>query len=245
MDDITAAKLAIKLLDLTSLNKDDNEAKVEVLCKRALTPYGNVAAVCIYPRFIPFAIDYLKGTGVKIATVVNFPEGKSSIEDVKKEIQKAINFGADEIDAVFPYHKFMEGDFEFCQAFLKMVVEECGKKHTTKIILETGELKKTSLILEASKMCIDAGVGFIKTSTGKTEVSATPEAANIILEAISSAKKAVGFKASGGIKTTYDAKKYLILANSILGSRWISPKNLRIGASSVLDELIKTIEKGV
>ncbi|MDD4557108.1 MAG: deoxyribose-phosphate aldolase [Alphaproteobacteria bacterium] len=245
MDDVTAAKLAIKLLDLTSLNKDDTESKIEALCKKAVTPYGNVAAVCVYPRFIPFAIDYLKGTGVKTATVVNFPEGKMSIEETRKEIQKAINFGSDEIDAVFPYQKFMAGDFSFCKDFLKMVTEECGKKHVSKIILETGELKKLSLIIEASKMCINFEIDFLKTSTGKTEVSATPEVANAILETISTGKKAVGFKASGGIKTAYDVKKYLILANSIMGSRWISPKNLRIGASSVLDDLIKTIETGV
>ncbi|MFV0626229.1 MAG: deoxyribose-phosphate aldolase [Alphaproteobacteria bacterium] len=245
MDDITAAKLAIRLLDLTSLNKDDNEARIEALCKRATTPYGNVAAVCVYPRFIPFAIEYLKGTNIKTATVVNFPEGNSSLEEVQKEIKKAINFGADEIDAVFPYQKFMAGDISFCQDFLKMITEECGKKHTSKIILETGELKKNSLITSACKMCIDAGVSFIKTSTGKTEVSATPEVANLILETILSGKKPVGFKASGGIKTAYDAKKYLILANSIMGTRWISPKNLRLGASSVLDDLIKTIETGV
>lgn len=244
MDDISAAKVLIGMLDLTSLNNDDAAPKIEKFCKKATTPYGNVAAVCVYPEFVPVVKESLNDTGVKAATVVNFPKGEGSVESVRKEIKNAIELGADEIDAVFPYKKFMSGDKEFCADFLKMVVEECGKNITTKIILETGELKTTKLIKEASKMCIDADVNFIKTSTGKTKISATPEAANAILETIKESKKRVGFKASGGIKDTYDAKKYLILTEAILGNNWLSPNTLRIGASSLLDDLIDTIEKG-
>lgn len=244
MDDVTAAKVAINLLDLTSLNDNDSAPRIEKLCKKAITPYGNVAAVCIYSKFITVAKELLRGTNIKVATVVNFPKGDSDIKKVREEIKKAISFGANEIDAVFPYKKFIKGDIDFCKEFVHMFVEECGKKVTTKIILETGELKSSKLIINACNLCINSGVNIIKTSTGKTDVSATPEVANMILETIKESTKDVGFKASGGIKTTYDAKKYLILSQAIMGDKWISPKHLRFGASSLLDDLIKTIEQG-
>ena len=119
----------------------------------------------------------------------------------------------------------------------------CGSQ-TLKIILETGEIKSAALIAAATKFCVSHGANFIKTSTGKTETSATPEAANAILEAIASGRRNAGFKASGGIKTLEEAKKYLILANAIMGYKWISPKNFRIGASSLLNNLIEIIERG-
>lgn len=244
MDDVTAAKMAISLLDLTSLNDNDSAPKIEKFCKRAITPYGNVAAVCIYSKFITIAKELLRDTNIKIATVVNFPKGESTTKTVQDEIKKAISLGANEIDAVLPYKKLMAGDIEACRDFLSMVVEECGKNATTKIIIETGELKSSKLIIEACKLCIEAGVNFIKTSTGKTETSATPEVANLILETIKESGKDIGFKASGGIKTTYDAKKYLILADAIMGNKWISSQHLRFGASSLLDDLLKTIEQG-
>ena len=117
-------------------------------------------------------------------------------------------------------------------------------KKTLKIIIESGELKTIDKIKEASSLCISANVDFIKTSTGKTEISATPEAANAILETISLSNKKIGFKASGGIKTLTDAKKYLSLAQSIMGSEWANSSNFRIGASSILTNLIETIERG-
>lgn len=244
MDDVTAAKILISSLDLTSLSDNDNEYSIEKLCQRAITPYGNVAAVCVYPKFVPQARKFLEDTNIKIATVVNFPKGELDFNNLSREIKEAIKFGTDEIDAVFPYKSFLNGDLESCEKFLEVVTYECGKKYRSKIILETGELQKTSLIAKASKMCINQGVNFIKTSTGKTKISATPEAANIILETIASCKKPVGFKASGGIKTFEDAKKYLTLANSILGSKWLSSKNFRIGASSVLDDILNVINRG-
>ena len=119
-----------------------------------------------------------------------------------------------------------------------------GGETTTKIILETGELAKASRIAEATRLCLNKGVGFIKTSTGKTPVSATPEAANIILETIAASRRKAGFKASGGIRTIDEAKKYLTLAQTVMGSGWISPEHLRIGASSLLDNLLQTIKQG-
>lgn len=243
MDDINAAKILISSLDLTSLNSDDNEFKIEKLCERAVTPFGKVAAVCIYPKFVPLAKTLLKGTGIKIATVVNFPDGNSDIAKLRKEIKNAVKLGANEIDAVFPYRDFIAGNTAACETFLEAVQEECGE-HVSKIILETGELQKTSLIAEAAALCIKHGGGFIKTSTGKTPVSATPESANIILETIAKNKKHAGFKASGGIKTFDEAKKYLVLANSIMGNKWVSPQTFRIGASSLLDDLLNILNRG-
>lgn len=242
MDNVNAAKTLIKSLDLTSLDHNDTKESITALCKRAATPYGNTAAVCIYPEFIPIALKEAP-EGVKIATVVNFPEGGTDIKETEKEIKKALKSGADEIDAVLPYRALINGDEETCRAFLEMCRRATADK-TLKIIIESGELKSTSLIKKAAQMCIDAGADFIKTSTGKTKISATPEAANAILEVIKTSGADVGFKASGGIKTTEDAKKYLILANAIMGAGWATPQRFRIGASSVLADLLKTIEQG-
>lgn len=242
MDNVTAAKILISSLDLTSLSHDDTKESITDLCKRAVTKYGNAAAVCIYPEFIPFALAAAP-QGVNIATVVNFPAGGNDIKSVEKEIKKAIKAGADEIDAVLPYRDLLSGNEELCRNFLNMCREMTVGK-LLKIIIESGELKSTSLIKKATQMCIDAKVDFVKTSTGKTKVSATPEAANAILEVIRANGGKTGFKASGGIKTTEDAKKYLVLANAILDPAWPTPARFRIGASSVLNDLLKTIEQG-
>ncbi len=242
MDNPTAAKKIIKSLDLTSLNHNDTAESITSLCQRAQTPYGTTAAICIYPEYISTAIKE-KPQGIKIATVVNFPDGSANVEETSKEIKKALKLGADEIDAVLPYRNLINGDEETCLKLLQMCRSACGDK-CLKIIIESGELKTTNLIKKAAQMCIDCGADFIKTSTGKTKISATPEAANAILEVIKASGKDVGFKASGGIKTTEDAKKYLTLANSIMGPSWPTPNHFRIGASSVLTDLLKTIEQG-
>ena len=241
MNDVEAAKIIIGCLDLTSLESKDTEAKIERLCEKAKA--NKVAAVCTHAKFIPLTKNLLKNSDVKIATVVNFPEGKADFQKTKAEIKKVLKLGAEEIDAVFPYKEFLKGNLEPCETFFKMVTDEC-KKTTSKIILETGELKKASLIYEASQLCIKHGVGFIKTSTTKTPVAATPEAANAILETIASSKAHTGFKASGSIKTIDDAKKYLTLAQAIMGTKWVKPQNFRIGASALLDNLLQVIERG-
>lgn len=243
MDDVSAAKILISCLDLTSLGEHDSEYQIETLCSKADTPYGTVAAICIWPKFITLAKQKLKDSPVKIATVVNFPQGSSDFKKLKTEMTQALKNGADEIDAVFPYNDFLQGNFKNCNEFLKITTDLCGE-HTSKIILETGVLKSAFRIAEATALCLDYGVEFIKTSTGKTEISATPEAANVILETISSARRKAGFKASGGIKTIEDAKKYLVLTQTILGNPWINPERFRIGASSLLDNLIQTIKQG-
>lgn len=242
MDNIELAKLLINTLDLTTLNDTDTNETVTNLCQKAITKYGNTASVCIYPQFIPHAKTILP-QNFKIATVVNFPQGLANNTLLEKEILTAINFGADELDVVFPYHTFLEGDIDFCKEYLSIAREECGNK-TLKIIIESGELKSTLAIKQATQLCIDANADFIKTSTGKTTVSATPEATNAILETIAQNGKNIGFKASGGIKTFYEAKAYLNLAQSIMGKDWVNQSHFRIGASSLLNDLIKTIEQG-
>lgn len=242
MDDVSAAKTLIASLDLTTLNTNDTEETVRALCAKAVTPYGNVPAVCIYPRFIPFAKSNLP-SGIKVATVINFPSGLADLLLLEKEINAAVDFGADELDVVLPYRTLITGDTAFCAKYLAKARELCGKK-TLKIIIESGELKTVELIKKASLLCIEAQADFIKTSTGKTETSATPEAANIILETIKQSKKNIGFKASGGIKTLTDAKKYLTLAQSVMGASWVNETHFRIGASSVLTNLLDTIKQG-
>ena len=244
MDDITAALVLLQCLDLTSLNEDDNEEKIKKLCQKAQTPYGNVASVCVYPQFVPLAKECLQNTGIKVATVINFPLADKTLENTLMEASDALLKGADEIDAVFPYKEFINQNTEDSAKFIHTLKNHIGKKIPLKIIIESGELKKTSLIVQATRLCIENGADFVKTSTGKTPVSATPEAANAILDTIAAGRRNVGFKASGGIRTIDDAKKYLILAEAVMGGKWVTPKNFRIGASSLLDNLIETIERG-
>ena len=228
---------------MTALNDDDSEYTIEDLCEKARTPYGNVAAVCVWPKFVNLAQSLLRKSDIKVATVVNFPKGENNLNNLKKEIYQSLDAGANEIDAVFPYHEFLNKNYATCENFVTAARELCEGK-TLKIILETGEIQNSLKIAQASQICIDAGADFIKTSTGKTKVSVTPEAANAILETIASNKNNVGFKASGGIRTIDDAKKYLVLAAEIMGQKWITPSNMRIGASSLLNNLIATIKRG-
>ena len=242
MDDVSAAKLLISCLDLTSLNETDDEERITALCQKALTPYGNTAAVCVYPIFIPLAKRLLPAE-VKTATVINFPAGVPDINLMEKEIKNALSLGCDELDVVLPYRIFQNNDYNFCRKYLKQARELTAEK-TLKIIIETGELKTIDAIKKASLLCIEAKADFIKTSTGKTKISATPEAANVILETIKASGKNIGFKASGGIKNITDAKAYLTLSQSVMGPNWADKKRLRIGASSVLDNLLQTITQG-
>lgn len=132
MDDVSAAKIIIKCLDLTSLNPDDTEDEIIDLCRRAQTPYGNAAAVCICPKFVPLAKNLLTNTGIKTATVVNFPDGGDDLARLEIEITNALKYGADEIDAVLPYREFLKGNITLCEEFLHTAVKLCGKKRRLK-----------------------------------------------------------------------------------------------------------------
>jgi deoxyribose-phosphate aldolase len=242
MNNVESAKTLIGLLDLTTLNDNDTTETVTNLCQKATTKYGNTASVCIYPQFISYAKTILPQE-LKVATVINFPQGLANNTVLEKEIISALSLGADELDVVLPYKAFLAGDINFCKEYLSIARETCQNK-ILKIIIETGELRDVLAIKKAAQLCIDAQADFIKTSTGKTATSATPEAANAILETIAQSGKPVGFKASGGIKTLFEAKAYLSLAQSIMGNNWVTPSTFRIGASSLLNDLIKTIEQG-
>lgn len=229
------AKQIIPLLDLTSLNVDDNEQTIQQLYTRAKTELGDVAAVCVYPQFVKLSKEMLAKTAIKIATVANFPEGNNHLSAVIKTIEKAIEQGAQEIDVVIPYHVFLQGDETSVQAFIFACKEMCGKNILLKAILETGALRQSDLIYKASRLCIDSGADFLKTSTGKINIGATLEAAAHILLAIIDSNAAVGLKVSGGIRTTAQANSYLKLAELMINKEWITANHFRIGASSLLN----------
>ena len=199
MSDLKAAALrALKLMDLTTLNDDDTDAKVISLCHDAKSAVGNTAAICIYPRFIPIAKKTLREQGtpdVRIATVTNFPHGNDDIDIAVAETKAAVAYGADEVDVVFPYPAVMAGNEEVGFELVKQCKAACGDI-LLKVIIETGELKEEALIKKASEISIKAGADFIKTSTGKVPVNATPEYARMMLEVIRDmdVAESVGFK---------------------------------------------------
>ena len=237
--DAEVARLAISLLDLTDLGDDTTAGAAASLCDRARD--SRVAAVCVWPRFVALCADTLSGTGVLVATVVNFPTGNEPLGDVLAMTSRALVEGADEIDVVLPYRAWLAGDFHAAGDVLDGVRDLASSGNppaAVKVIIETGELPHRAAIDRATHFAIAHGANFVKTSTGKTPVSATLEAAETILEAIDVSGNPVGLKASGGIRTLPDARAYLELAETLMGESWISPSTFRFGASSLLDELI-------
>lgn len=238
------AKTAISLIDLTSLTNSESIDDIVSLCQQAQSPAGNTAAICIYPRFIPYAKKQLKAQGtpeVKIATVTNFPHGNDDIDIAVAETKAAVAYGADEVDVVFPYRALMEGDETTGFELVKACKAACGREAILKVIIESGELKSPELIKRASELAIDAGADFIKTSTGKVPVNATLEAAKIMLTVIAEKNTNVGFKPAGGVKNDQDAAEYLSLAASILGNDWVTNQSFRFGASSLLPNLLTAL----
>lgn len=233
---------ALTLLDLTDLSDNCDSSAVAKLCARAVTPYGKVAAVCVWPRFVTEAKRHLMGTGVKVATVANFPQGGDDVHAAAAEVVRCYADGADEVDIVIPYRRLMAGDEQGVRRLIGEAVERRPKGRRLKTILETGELQKPELIDRASRIAIEAGADFLKTSTGKTKVSATYEAAKIMMQAIREAGRPVGIKPSGGIKTLEDAIMYYHVARNAMGTRWVKPATFRYGASGLLDDLIARLD---
>lgn len=229
------ARQVLALLDLTSLETSDDDVRIEALCARARTPFGHVAAVCIYGPFVPLCRRALAGTGVKVATVVNFPHGRPNASAAALETRTLVASGADEIDMVLPFD-----DLTRARDVVAACREACGD-NTLKVILETGALVEDKRIAEASRIAIEAGADFIKTSTGKLPVGATPEAAKTMLAAIRASGKPVGFKAAGGVRTLEQAQTYIGLAEAALSTGWCTPKTFRIGASGLLDDLLRRL----
>jgi deoxyribose-phosphate aldolase len=241
----TIAQRALSLMDLTSLTDSETEEEIRVLCQQAKSPAGETAAICIYPRFVPMAKKILKAQQtpqIKVATVTNFPHGNDDIDIALAETQAAVAYGADEVDLVFPYKALMQGNADIGFDMVKVCKHACGDLAKLKVIIESGELKSAELIQKASEISINAGADFIKTSTGKVAVSATPEAAKIMLEVIKNKNINVGFKPAGGVRNAEDAAIYLDLADSILGVEWADSNHFRFGASSLLNSLLTTLE---
>lgn len=234
----------IPLLDLTSLNHGDSEFDIQKLCKKAATAQGHVAAVCIYPHLVPVAHRALHEAGlddIAVATVVNFPHGRDSEHKVISETNHALDHGATEIDVVMPYEALLQGDEETPASLLKAVCEATHQRGgLVKVILETGALQTEEYIILACEIAIAAGADFLKTSTGKIDIGATPEAVDLMIEAVNAehVSRQVGIKISGGVRTKADAQSYLELIESRMQKAWITPDHVRIGASSLLDELL-------
>ena len=237
--DIALARRAIALLDLTDLTDDASPAGIARLCERA-AEHGT-AAVCVWPDFVRQSVDALSGTPVLVATVVNFPSGDDRPFAVRVLTERALADGADEIDVVLPYRAWLAGD-EPRAADVIDGVRDAASDVRMKVILETGALPDVASIERAARFAIDHGADFIKTSTGKIEISATPEAAKTMLRVIAETDRPVGIKPSGGIRTIADAALYLAIADDIMGPDWVSPATFRFGASGVLDALVAALD---
>ena len=238
------AQRALEMMDLTSLTDSESAEDIITLCQNAKSAKGNTAAICIFPRFIPLAKKALAAQGtpeVKIATVTNFPHGNDDINIAVAETKAAVAYGADEVDVVFPYRALISGNETIGYDLVSACKNACSENVQLKVIIETGELKTDALITKASEISIAAGADFIKTSTGKVAVNATPEAAKLMLTVIKEKNTAVGFKPAGGVKNAEDAAIYLDLASGILGENWASKSNFRFGASSLLTNLLNTL----
>ncbi len=238
------AERAIRLLDLTSLGDKDDAGTVSALCSRALAAPGPVAAVCIWPRFVTEARGLLEHSPIRVAAVANFPAGGDDIEAAVKETEDIVNNGAEEVDLVMPYRRWLAGDTAVAREMIAACKEMCGRHVLLKVILETGYLQDAAKIYDASRDAIEAGADFIKTSTGKVEVSATLEAAEAMLRAIKDSGSDVGFKAAGGIRDTATAGQYLALADHMMGPDWAGPRRFRFGASGLLDDLLAALGAG-
>jgi deoxyribose-phosphate aldolase len=243
-----AIDLAISMIDLTTLEGQDTPGKVRALCAKALRPDPSVpdtprvAAICVYPDMVPVAVEALRGSRVKVASVATaFPSGRSSLEVKLADTRDAVAAGADEIDMVIDRGAFLSGHYLEVFEEIGAVKEACGEAHL-KVILETGELNTYDNVRRASWLGMLAGGDFIKTSTGKIAPAATLPVTLVMLEAVrdfrATTGRQVGVKPAGGIRTTKDAIKYLVLVNETVGDDWLDPDWFRLGASSLLNDLL-------
>ncbi len=237
---LATARRALSLLDLTDLSDNADEVGLAALCARAVGAPGPVAAICIWPRFVAQARTMLGRAPVRIATVVNFPQGEATGAEVLAETQGAVAAGADEIDLVLPWRAFLAGDAAGAEAMVRAVKDSCDGR-TLKVILETGEYPDLLKVRAASELAIAAGADFIKTSTGKTTHSASLPAARTMLEVIAASGRPIGLKPSGGIRTLADAAGYLELADAIMGPGWATAETFRFGASGLHQVLVDAI----
>src|SRR5512141_3195153 len=248
-----ALDLAVRMMDLTTLEGRDTEGKVRALCAKGMRPdpsdptIPSVAAICIYPAHVTVAKEALAGSTVKVAAVsTGFPSGQTYTDVKLLETRSAAEAGADEIDMVIDRAAFLEGDYRAVFDEIVAVKEACGSAHL-KVILETGEWETYDNVRRASIRAMAAGADFIKTSTGKVTPAATLPVTLVMLEAIrdfeKSTGRAVGMKPAGGIRTAKEAVQYLVVLYETLGPRWMTPDRFRFGASSLLNDVLMQIEK--
>ena len=247
-----ALDLAIRCCDLTTLEGSDSPGKVRQLASKAIRPapgdpsIPHVAALCVYPNLVPTAVEALRGSGVKVASVATgFPSGQMPLELRLEEIERAIDAGADEIDIVISRGLFLAGAERSVFDEVASSKKAAGEAHV-KAILETGELGSYDRIRRAALVAMAAGADTIKTSTGKVSPASTLPAALVMAEAIRDFEeyggRAVGLKVAGGIRTAKDAIRYLVIVHETLGDDWLTPDRFRIGASSLLNDLLMQID---
>ena len=252
-----AIDLAIRMVDLTTLEGSDTPGKVRSLCAKAARPDPSdasapaVAAVCVYPDMVPFAVEALRGTAVQVASVATaFPSGRAALATKLVDVREAIAAGATEIDMVIDRGAFLAG--HYLKVFdeivaVKQACREAGSGVHLKVILETGELVTLDSVRRASWLALLAGGDFIKTSTGKISPAATPPVALVMLQAVrdfaARTGEVRGVKLAGGIRTTKEAVRYLVMVNEVAGERWLHPHSFRFGASSLLNDLLQQRHK--
>jgi deoxyribose-phosphate aldolase len=245
---LQALDLAISMVDLTTLEGADTPGKVRAMCAKAMRPDVSdasvpaVAAVCVYPDLVDVARHALPGSAVAVAAVATaFPSGRASLEVKLADVRDAVTAGADEVDMVIDRGAFLAGRYGQVYAEIRAVREACGDA-LLKVILETGELATLDHVSRASWLAMMAGADFIKTSTGKVTPAATPPVALVMLAAVRDYEQAsgrrVGVKVAGGIRTAKDAIRYLVLVNEVAGPAWLTPRCFRIGASTLLNDLL-------
>lgn len=250
---LTALKLALSMIDHTTLEGKDSEGKVVQLCKKARMPYAplpdlpSVAAVCVYPNMVAVAKKALYGSAVKTASVATaFPSGMARLSHKLQDTAYAVDQGADEIDMVISRGEFLRGNYNYVFDEIAAVKEACGPAHL-KVILESGELETLENVRKASTIAMHAGADFIKTSTGKVSPAATQPVTLVMLEAIRDfyheTGHMVGMKPAGGIRKAKEALQYLVLVKETVGEKWLSPSFFRFGASSLTNDLLMQIVK--
>jgi len=252
---LQALDMAVRMVDLTTLEGADTPGKVRAMCAKARQPDPSdlsvppVAAVCVYPDLVAVAKEAVAASGVAVASVATaFPSGRASLAVKLADVQDAVSAGADEIDMVIDRGAFLAGRYGQVYAEIRAVRDACGPAHL-KVILETAELATLDNVARASWLAMMAGADFIKTSTGKVTPAATPPTALVMLAAVRDFEQAsgrrVGVKVAGGIRTAKDAIRYLVLVNEVAGPAWLTPQLFRIGASTLLNDLLMQRAKQV
>ncbi len=250
---IAGLKMAIGMIDLTTLEGKDSPGKVFAMCRKAVRPFEadpsipSVAAVCVYPNMVPVAKKAVAGSQVKVASVATaFPSGLAPLPIKLDEVKRVVEMGADEVDMVINRGDFLAGEYAKMTDEIVQVKAACGPAHL-KVILETGELETYDNVRLASMIAMQAGADFIKTSTGKAAVNATLPVTLVMLEAIRdyyyATGKKIGMKPAGGIRTAKQALQYLVVVNETLGDAWLSPELFRFGASTLLNDILMQLTK--